>query len=282
MATPALAEGLAARDWRPRPFRVVARHQETPDTWTLELEGEASLDFVPGQFTMLAAGGHGEVPISISGDPGRPQRLVQTVRAVGLATRAICAAPPGAVLGVRGPFGRGWPLAQAHGGDLVIVAGGVGLAPVRCAIYAALADAARFTRILVLYGSREPELLLYKEELLGWTQAPQLELAVTVDAAGPAWRGSVGVVPQLIERARFEPSEAVGLVVGPEVMMRFAVAALQSRGVADERIHVSLERNMQCGFGVCGHCQLGPLLICRDGPVFSYAQAGAAMRVREL
>ena len=282
MATWAPAEPAAVRDWRPLAFRVVERRQETADTWTLELEGQEPLRFEPGQFTMLAAGGHGEVPISISGDPGRPERLVHTVRAVGLATQAICAAQPGAALSVRGPFGRGWPLGAAQGGDLVIVAGGVGLAPVRCAVYAALADPSRYARIVLLYGSREPDLLLYKEELLGWSQARDIDLAVTVDAARASWRGAVGVVPRLVDRASFDPARATALVVGPEVMMRFTVAALRERGVADERIHVSLERNMQCGFGLCGHCQLGPFLICRDGPVFSYAEAGEAMAVRQL
>ena len=266
----------------PLPFRVAERRQETGDTWTLELEGAAPLDFEPGQFTMISAGGAGEVPISISGDPAQPQRLMQTVRAVGLATEAICSAQPGRVLSVRGPFGRPWPLASASGADIVVVAGGVGLAPVRPAIHAVLAERSRYGRFAVLYGSREPELLLYKDELVGWSQSSDVELRVTVDAAGRDWRGNVGVVPRLVELASFDPANTVAFVVGPEVMMRFTVAALAERGVAAERIHVSLERNMQCGVGHCGHCQLGPLLVCRDGPVFTAAQAGPLMTVREL
>ena len=282
MATPVLADRPAGVDWRPMPFRVTGRRQETPDTWTLELEGETPLAFEPGQFTMLAAGGSGEVPISISGDPGTPGRLVHTVRAVGLATRAICRSEPGRVLGVRGPFGRGWPVAEAEGGDLFVVAGGIGLAPLRGALYAALGARDRFRRVVLLYGGREPDLLLYRDELAAWQASGELEVGLTVDTADRSWRGAVGVVPRLVERATVDPAHAVALVVGPEVMMRFTVAALLGRGVPAERIHVSLERNMQCGFGQCGHCQLGGVLVCRDGPVFSHAEIGGAMAVREL
>ena len=277
-----LAEVEPAARWTPRPFRVTRRRRETADSWTVELDGGEPLAFVPGQFTMLSAGGHGEVPISISGDPATPERLVHTVRDVGLATHAVCSARPGDVLGVRGPYGRGWPLDAARGGDVVVVAGGLGLAPVRPALYALLADRASFGRVVLLYGSRDPQSLLYASELSGWSGAADIDVAVTVDAGPRSWRGSVGVVPRLIERARFDPARTTAFVVGPEIMMRFSIAALRERGVADGRIHVSLERNMQCGFGHCGHCQLGPLIVCRDGPVFSAAVVGALMGVREL
>jgi len=263
------------------PFRVTDRRQETPDTWTLEMEGDGPLPFAPGQFTMLAAGGAGEVPISISGDPARPERLVHTVRAVGLATRAICAAEAGRVLSVRGPFGHGWPAPDA-GGDFVVVAGGVGLAPVRGVIYAALQERARLDRLVLLYGGRAPDLLLYRDELEAWAARDDIDVALTVDAAGRSWHGSVGVVPKLVQRAEFDPARTTALVVGPEVMMRFTVAALAARGVPAERTYLSLERNMQCGVAQCGHCQLGPVLLCRDGPVLTYAEIGAAMAVRGL
>jgi NAD(P)H-flavin reductase len=282
MAALSQAEPAPAPDWSPAPFRVVERRQETADTWTFALEGPEPLDFAPGQFTMLSAGGCGEVPISISGDPAHPERLVHTVRAVGAATRAICATEPGRVLSVRGPFGRPWPVSQARGADVVVIAGGVGLAPVRPAIEAVLGEREAFGRMAVLYGSREPDLLLFKDELVGWSQSPALELAVTVDTAARDWRGHVGVVPRLVRHATFDPASAVAFVVGPEVMMRFSVAALLERGVPEERIFVSLERNMQCGIGRCGHCQLGPVLLCRDGPVFSFAEVGDLMTVREL
>lgn len=282
MATPELTDPPASISWRPLAFHVGRRHQETPDTWTLELHGPRDLSFLPGQFTMLAAGGCGEVPISISGDPADPGRLVHTVRSVGPATAAICATEPGRALSVRGPFGRGWPVQAAEGGDLVIVAGGIGLAPLRGALLAALAARQRFGRVLLLYGGREPDLLLYKDELAGWERSADIDVLLTVDAAARGWRGAVGVVPRLVDRAAFDSERAVAFVVGPEVMMRFSARALLDRGVRPERIYLSLERNMQCGVGVCGHCQLGPVLICRDGPVFNHAEIGEAMAVREL
>ena len=267
-------------DFLPEPFRVVDRRRDTADTWTLELEG-GGLPFAPGQFTMLAAGGAGEVPISISGDPARPERLVHTVRAVGAATRAICAAEPGRVLGVRGPFGRPWPVDEVEGADVVVVAGGIGLAPLRPAVLALLARRERYGRIAVLYGGRDPAQLLYSAELAEWRRRG-LDVAVTVDTASPEWDGSVGVVTRLIDRADLDPASAVALVCGPEVMMRFAVPALGRRGVGAERVFVSLERNMQCGIGLCGHCQLGPTLICRDGPVYTWAAVAPWLAIEEL
>ncbi len=260
----------------PEGFRVTARRQETADTWTLELEGTTPLEFQAGQFTMLGAAGCGEVPISISGDPDDPARLVHTVRAVGAATAAICACEPGRVLGVRGPFGRPWPVDDVEGADVVVVAGGIGLAPLRPAILRLLARRERYGRIVVLYGGRTPDTILYPSELLGW------DAAVTVDAAGRDWRGRVGVVTKLIDGAAFDPASAVAMTCGPEVMMRFAVEALLRRGVAPDRAYVSMERNMQCGIGHCGHCQLGPTLVCRDGPVYTWKELEPWLAIREL
>ncbi len=263
----------APADFVPTPFRVVERRQDTADTWTLELEPR--LEFEPGQFTMLSAGGAGEVPISISGDTVG-DRLVHTVRAVGLATSAICAAEPGRVLGVRGPFGIPWPTAAIEGADVVIVAGGIGLAPLRPAILHVVANAERYGRILVLYGARSPDQLLYPEQLAEWGAE------VIVDTADAGWTGRVGVVTKLIDRATFDAANAVAMLCGPEIMMRFAVPALAARGVDPASMYVSLERNMQCGIGYCGHCQLGPTLICRDGPVYRYADVERWLGVREL
>lgn len=260
-------------DMVPESFRVVDRRQETTDTWTLELEPPVA--FEPGQFTMLSAGGAGEVPISISGDPDG-SRLVHTVRAVGAATRAICAAGPGRALGVRGPFGRSWPTGAIEGADVVVVAGGVGLAPLRPAILRVLARRERYGRVAVLYGARAPDQLLFPDELGRWPAD------VTVDSAGGGWTGRVGVVTKLIDRVALDPGSAVALVCGPEIMMRFAIPALAARGVPADRTYVSLERNMQCGIGHCGHCQLGPTLICRDGPVYRYADVERWLGVREL
>jgi NAD(P)H-flavin reductase len=267
----------------PAPFAVVARRRDTSDTWTLELEAEGGggLPFLPGQFTMLSRGGAGEVPISISGDPEAPDRLVHTVRAVGLATRAICAAEPGDVLTVRGPFGRPWPVEAAAGADVVVVCGGIGLAPLRPALLALLAHRDRYGRLVLLYGGRSPAQLLYEPELDAWPERG-LDVAVTVDAAGPEWLGHVGVVPRLVRRAAFDAGSAVAMLCGPEVMMRFAAAALAERGVPSARTYVSMERNMQCGIGLCGHCQLGPTLVCRDGPVYRWDELAPWLAIREL
>ncbi len=267
----------------PEPFVLAGKRRETADTWTLELEPTAGerLPFAPGQFTMLSAFGAGEVPISISGDPRGGGPLVHTVRSVGLATDAICQAPIGEVLGVRGPFGRPWPVADVAGADVLVLAGGIGLAPLRPAILALLADRERYGRLVLLYGGRSPEQLLYSAELAQWTESG-LDVAVTVDSAGPEWLGHVGVVPRLLRRAAFDAERAVALLCGPEVMMRFAVSALAQRGVDGGRVYVSMERNMQCGIGHCGHCQLGPTLLCRDGPVYRWSDLAPWLAIREL
>jgi NAD(P)H-flavin reductase len=268
----------------PAPYRVRSTARETEDTWTLALEpleGER-LAYAPGQFTMLYCFGAGEVPISISGDPGAGGELVHTVRAVGPVTRAICRARAGDQLGIRGAFGRGWPRPEAPGSDLVIVAGGVGLAPLRPAIYAALAERDHYDRVIVLYGGREPEQLLFRDELEEWGWRENLELVVTVDVAEAGWRGRVGVVPGLIERARLRPEGTTALVCGPEVMMRFSADALLDAGVGPDRIFLSMERNMRCAVGHCGHCQWAGDFVCRDGPVFSFEETAGRLRVREL
>ena len=270
----------------PAPYRVTGRTQETFDTWTLELEpadgAAAPAAFEPGQFNMLYAFGAGEVPISISGavDGGGP--LVHTVRDVGAVTRAICAARPGEMLGVRGPYGSSWPLAHAEGSDLVIVAGGLGLAPLRSAVLEVLNAPGRWNAAYLLYGGREPDQLLYREELGRWAAAGLPTSLIVDNAAGDGWAGDVGVVTKLIDRAPFDPDRAVALVCGPEAMMRFAARALRTRGVASERIHVSLERNMKCAVTHCGRCQLGPSFLCREGPVYRLAEVEPWLAIREL
>ncbi len=267
----------------PAPFVVRTTRQDTEDTWTLQLGSctGTRLAFEPGQFTMLSARGGGEVPISISGDPDDDGTLEHTVRSVGLATDAICRTRPGQVLGVRGPFGRPWPVAEVEGADVVIVAGGIGLAPLRSAILSLLARRERYGRVLLLYGGRSPDQLLYTNELPDWEERG-LDVAISVDSAGPEWLGHVGVVPRLIGRASFDAATAVALVCGPEVMMRFTVAALARNGVGPERVYASMERNMQCGIGLCGHCQLGPSLLCRDGPVYRWRELEPWLAIREL
>jgi NAD(P)H-flavin reductase len=267
----------------PERFRVTSTRRETEDTWTLELESIGrQIEFSPGQFTMLYSFGAGEVPISVSGDPRRPGTLVHTVRAVGAATAAICATRQGDELGVRGPFGRGWPIAETTGRDLVVVAGGVGLAPLRSVVYEALAERGRYRRLTLLYGSRTPSQLLYRDELDEWAGREEIQIGLIVDAADQSWRGRVGVVPALIERADLDHAETIAMVCGPEVMMRFSVEALLAAGLAPERIYLSMERNMRCAVGHCGHCQWGPSFVCRDGPVYSWSQAEPWFGIREL
>lgn len=278
----ALAD-VAVGPMTPRRSRVRGRRRETPDTvtlWIEPLDGDAA-PFRPGQFNMLYAFGVGEVPISFSGDPG-VAGAVHTIRAAGAVTRALCAMPAGATLGVRGPFGTGWDLARAEGRDVVVLAGGIGLAPLRSAVYEILARRDRFGRVSILVGARSPDLILYRDELLVWQSRADLHVGVTVDAADPTWRGDVGVVTQLLSRAPFDPKDAVGLVCGPEVMLRVSAATLVDAGVSPDRIRVSLERNMKCAIGQCGHCQFGPVFVCRDGPVFPYERVASLLNVREL
>jgi anaerobic sulfite reductase subunit B len=283
MATAARAEARPAGAMTPEPYRVVERSQETVDTWTLRLEPlGAPIVPAPGQFDMLYAFGVGEVPISTSTVAVADGVLTHTIRAVGAVTQALCALEPGAVVGVRGPYGTTWPLEQAAGGDLVIVAGGIGLAPVRPAMHHALAHRDDYNAVCLLVGARTPGDLLYTRELEQWRGRFDVEVGVTVDSAAGDWHGRVGLVTRLVPGAAFDPAAATAFVVGPEIMMRFTVAALLDRGMRKEQIYISMERKMRCGLGHCGHCQLGPVLICRDGAVFRYDELEALMEVREL
>jgi NAD(P)H-flavin reductase len=257
----------------PTPFVVHKVRRETADTYTLDLirpGGGADLAFAPGQFNMLYAFGVGEVPISISGDPARGETLVHTVRDVGRATQAICRLKKGEALGVRGPYGTPWPVAEAAGSDLIIVAGGLGLAPLRPAIYHLLKERPAYGNLELIYGARTPGDLLYRRELERWRGRFDMRVHVTVDSASSDWRANVGVVTNLIGRARFDPPSTTALVCGPGLMMRFTVLELLNHGLTPAQIFVSMERNMKCGVGLCGHCQWGPFFICKDGPVFCY------------
>jgi NAD(P)H-flavin reductase len=269
----------------PSPLRVQRVKKETYDTFTLELDpanGAAGFSFAPGQFNMVYVSGVGEVPISISGDPAKPKTLIHTVRSVGTVTQKICQPRPGSVLGVRGPFGSSWPVKEAVGSDVVIVCGGIGLAPLRPAIYHLMANREKYGRVALLYGARTPEDLLYKDELPKWRGQFDLQVEVTVDAATGGWRGNVGVVTTLIPPARFDPDNTVAMVCGPEVMMRFTLLELEKRNVPSKKTFVSMERNMKCAVGFCGHCQFGPTFICKDGPVFRYDQIQPFFATREI
>jgi NAD(P)H-flavin reductase len=263
----------------PAPIWRVVR--ETPDTLTFHLAPRGGLAFRPGQFNMLYLFGVGELPISISGDPARPETLVHTIRAVGNVSSAMQLLTPGDILGVRGPYGNGWPLEAARGKDVLIVAGGLGLAPLRSALYHLLAHRSAYGRIALLYGARTPTDLLYATEL------PRLErrgllVRTTVDRRQIGWSGRVGVVTSLFRDLDLAPTSTVAFVCGPEIMMRFAVRDLVRLGLSHTSIHVSMERNMKCGVGLCGHCQFGPQYVCKDGPVFRFDEVAPSFDVGEV
>lgn len=268
----------------PNLYRVARTRREMKDVFTLELDptrGVAPFAFSPGQFNMLYLFGVGEVPISLSGDAAAPLPIVHTIRAVGAVSRGLCGVRRGDVLGVRGPFGTTWPVAEAEGADVLVIAGGIGLAPLRPAIQHLVAHRSAYGRVAILYGSRSPAELLYRRQIERWRGRFDLEVHVTVDHAKDGWMGRVGVVTRLIRIAAFDPENTVAMVCGPEIMMRFTVRELQTLGVSDEAIFVSLERNMKCGVGLCGHCQLGPHFVCKDGPVLPFVRIAPLLPVRE-
>jgi len=266
----------------PVPVRVSRVRREMAGVATLELTPASAFGFVPGQFNMLYMFGLGEVAISLSGDPAEDHRIVHTVRAVGAVSSAITRLRREQVIGVRGPYGSHWPVLDSEGSDVVIVAGGLGLAPLRPVIYHVLAHRERYGRVVVLYGARGPTDILYRRELEAWRRRLDVEITVTVDHAAADWQGNVGVVPSLIPRMPIDPDHAVGMLCGPEIMMRFTVDALRQRGLPMDRIFLSMERNMKCATGHCGHCQFGPAFVCRDGPVFRFDRIAPFFNIREI
>ncbi|MGB5185725.1 MAG: FAD/NAD(P)-binding protein [Acidimicrobiia bacterium] len=267
----------------PAPCRIIGVERELQDTYTLEIEPPGDdWSFLPGQYTMLYAFGIGEVPISISGDPGDSTRIVQTIRAVGAVSDALVGLQPGDSVGVRGPFGTAWDTAAAEGRDVLIVAGGVGLAPLRPVVFDVLNHRDRYENVTLMYGARSPADLLFATQISEWRSRFDLEVLVTVDHGDEAWRGPVGVVTSLINRSSFDGDTAVAFVCGPEVMMRFTIQALERKGLSDDRLYVSMERNMKCGIGLCGHCQLGKYFLCKDGPVMTCAQMAGSCWIREV
>ncbi len=279
--TDAFSAASVADPMIPRVARVVRRKREIADVVTLEIDGGA-FDFAPGQFNMLTAFGVGEAAISVSGDPDNSARLVHTIRAVGAVSRALTELHVGEPIGLRGPFGRGWPMVEAEGRDVIVVAGGLGLAPLRPALYRLFAEREKYGRILLLFGARSPADILFRDELEAWRGRLDMEVEATVDHARGDWRGNVGVVTTLLSRAQFDAASALAMLCGPEIMMRFVANALLERGVAQERVYLSMERNMKCAIGWCGHCQFGPVFICRDGPVFPYSQLRGLIAKKEI
>jgi len=267
----------------PRFLEVRRVIRETADTVTLQLHDPEARTFKPGQFNMLYLFGGGEVAISMSGEPATPSKLVHTIRAVGSVTRPLADLRRGAMVGVRGPFGSAWPLeeAQRRGCDLLLLAGGIGLAPLRPVIYTVHRNRDRYGRMTILYGARNPADLLYDKEVAGWQQ-PRTHLRTIVDHGDLAWRGRIGVITELLAEASFDPLETIALMCGPEVMMRFAERELSRRGMPRENIFISLERNMKCALGFCGHCMMAGSFMCKDGPVFRLSDIAPFFGVREL
>lgn len=280
--------------WLPMTALIETVHRETPGVATYQLrltdsQQAANYSFEPGQFNMLYLPGYGEVAISLSGRADHADlqsnglaRLIHTIREAGTVTQAIARLGVGGRLALRGPFGKPWPVATLVAHDVVLVGGGIGVAPLRSLIYSLLDRRKCFGRCVLLIGARSAESLLYAAEYRTWS-ASGLEIHTTVDRPSPGWNGNIGVVPLLIDRLRLDNARStVFLMCGPEMMMRFAARAALGRGIAAERIWVSLERHMQCAVGLCGHCQLGTELLCRDGPVFRWDRVEPLLQIHDL
>lgn len=270
----------------PQLAEITAIERESHDTstfWLRLLEGQdrSAYRFRPGQFNMLSLPGYGEAAISLSSDPADQERIGHTIRFVGNVTRAVSRLRPGAQVGLRGPFGQSWPLGELQGADIVIASGGIGLAPLRPVIYEILNNRENYGEVTVLYGARSPADLLYRDEFDSW-RAGDMEVIITVDRADASWQGQVGVVPMLFYRLRVDPEGTAVFTCGPEIMMRFVVFEALARRIPTERIYLSMERNMKCGQGLCGHCQLGPYFICKDGPVLAYRELEPYFNVESL
>lgn len=265
----------------PLEYRILKKRQDSDDVVTMELlpHGETKLPHCrPGQFNMLYAFGVGEVPISTSGPR---DATVHTIRIVGATTKALSLLHTGDPVGVRGPFGSQWPLDDADGKDLVLGAGGLGMAPLRPIVLEVIQARARFGRVCVLYGTRSPSDFLYQDEWESW-KAAGIDVHVTVGSATPQWKGHVGHVTTLVPHAFFSSPNTRAYLCGPEIMMRFTAYELVKRGVDKKDVYVSLERNMKCAIALCGHCQFREFFVCKDGPVFPFDRVEAMMRVREL
>jgi NAD(P)H-flavin reductase len=272
--------------WAQTAMRITSIRKDCSQVFTYELafvtpEAGQRYQFAPGQFNMLYVPGVGESAISIASDPGESETVLHTIRSVGNVTQSIEKLGVGGDLLMRGPFGTAWPLAQSQGKDVVIAAGGLGLAPLRSAILHCLKHADLYGHIHVLYGARSPTDILYPDELSQWSQRGA-NVMTTVDLGNEQWRGNIGVVPSLLSSLKLDPANTVVMTCGPEVMMRFVVFECLSKQLPPENIFVSLERSMNCAIGHCGHCQMGPVFVCKDGPVFSYAQTEAFFHVEQF
>ncbi len=258
---------------------------ENDDTFTLTLDLDGiggGYAFLPGQFNMVYVFGTGEAAVSISSDPARPGTLDHTIHRVGLVTSALAQKKRGDLIGIRGPFGSSWPIEVAKGKDVCIASGGIGLAPLRPVIYSMLKNRSAYGRIIVLYGGRSPLDLLYRVELERWANDFEVEVLVTVDRGDSSWKGHIGVVTSLFQYIKLDARETIAYVCGPEIMMKYTIDELERRGVPQDQMYVSMERNMKCAIGFCGHCQYGPTFICKEGPVYPVPRVRPLLDRKEL
>lgn len=266
------------------PFIIKKIIHENKDTFTLELlsENHKKFEFEAGQFNMLYVFGVGEVPISISGDPKKSDKLIHTIRNVGTVTNVMSKLKKNDVIGVRGPYGTSWPVEKAKGKNVFIFAGGLGLAPLRPAIYQILSNLHLYKKVTIFYGAKDPENMIFEKELETWKNHFDVDLQMTVDHDLGIWKGNVGVITSLIEKINFNPDDSIAMVCGPEIMMYFSAVLLENKGLSPENIYISMERNMKCAIGLCGHCQFGADFICKDGAVFPYNKMKNLITKREV
>lgn len=287
MIRPVSPPSVVANPWQAETVVVREKTPEAPGVTTYRLafansEPAATFAFRPGQFGMLYVPGVGEAPIGISGHSPKDRTWSFTVRVAGNITGALASLTVGDTLGLRAPFGSAWPMDRCAGQDVVIVAGGLGLPPLRPVIQEVIANRRQFGRVTLVCGARTPDALIYAREYDAWSQGG-VDVQTTVDRADMNWSGNVGVAPLLVDRLQpLDAERTIVLTCGPEVMMRYVVRSAAARGIPRERIWASTERNMQCAIGLCGHCQLGPEFICKDGPVFRYDQIEPWLNVEGL
>lgn len=269
----------------PWEVEVVERLEETPDIFTLRLRFtdpavHANYRFEPGQFNMLYMHGVGEVPISIVSDPEDEHLLDHTIRAVGRVTRGLEKLQAGNRLGLRGPFGRGWPLVEAEGGDVLLVTGGLGCAPVVSVINYIMRRRTRYGHLTIIQGVKHAADLIWREQYQRWASQPDTQVLLAADVGAAVWPWHVGPVTTLFDEAHIRAESCTVLMCGPEGMMKAVVKILLERGLPEQALWLSMERNMQCGVGHCGHCQIGGKFACKDGPVFNYPEIKALLAVK--